>query len=133
MNSLDFVSKSSREPTIERALESAGVSSKIRIPNPQELDGYLSKHPDMLALVVEGCRRASEQFDRDSELSLEVYHDPEIPDEYIALYVRMERYDISLLDSLDAVMEPLEPAFADISGWFHVSTDFRPKGGLNAV
>ncbi len=50
------------------------------------------------------CRTAAECFGEQVQLSLEVYRDPEIRDEYLTLYVRQENYDDEqLFNTIDEV------------------------------
>lgn len=58
----------------------------IKIPKPAEVRAYLLRYPDLTDLLPFICKIARERVGIRPELSLEVYHDPEIEDEYLTLY-----------------------------------------------
>lgn len=97
----------------------------IRIPRPAEVRDYLLGYPDMLALTYQVCERARTEFVGTAALSLEFYVDPEIDDPHLVLYVRREPYDPSIWDGIERMRECYEDALADLSGWLHVTVDFR--------
>ncbi len=80
----------------------------------------------MADMVVHVCDLASRCLGPQSHLSLEVYHDPEIEDEYLTLLVRQEIYDECLLDAIQDVRKEYQQELAGASGWFLVTTDFEP-------
>lgn len=96
----------------------------IKIPNANEVRGYLLRHSDMTDVVVQLCDMASRRLGPGAQLSLEVYHDPEIEDEYLTLYVRQERYDQRILDAIEDLCQACERQLAGRSGWLLVTTDF---------
>lgn len=79
---------------------------------------------DMRALVQAVCRTATARFGEQVQLSLEVYRDPEIQDEYLTLYVRQETYDEQLPNTIDEVSAACESLLVNTSGWLLVTTDF---------
>ena len=64
------------------------------------------------------------KFACDSQFSLEVYRDPEIDGEYLALYVRQVDYCDDLLARLHEVYGSYVSQLAGKSGWLQVTTDF---------
>jgi hypothetical protein len=68
---------------------------------------------------------AREKLGTDVQLSLELYHDPEVEDEYPTLYVRQRNYQERILEMIESVREEYEGMLAKKTGWFHVTTDFR--------
>jgi hypothetical protein len=96
----------------------------VRIPRPQEVLAYLDRYPDMLDLVEKASAETEQEFGDDAELSLELYRDPEIDDQYLTLYVRQAAYDKHIMDRIEAVRERYRQALSDKSGWLHVTTDF---------
>ena len=97
----------------------------ITIPRPSEVRDYLISYPDMTDLLLSACDLARQQFDSQVQLSLEVYHDPEIEDEYLTLYIRQQNYDEDILDTIEDICALYEGKLAGKSGWFLVTTDFR--------
>lgn len=101
-------------------------SSQVVVPSPAEVRDYLLRYPDMTALLVSVSELARETFGTDAQLSAEVYHDPEVEDEYLTLYVRQDTYDDHVLDMIDEIRVQYESALIGKSGWLLVTTDFQP-------
>jgi hypothetical protein len=100
----------------------------IEIPKPAEVRDYLIRYPDLASILPFVCKVARERFGVYPELSLEVYFDPEIEDEYLTLYVRQENYDEDILSAIEDISAQYESILMGKSGWFLVTTDFRsPK------
>lgn len=114
--------------SISRILEALSELKDYRIEMPQ-LQGvisYLREHEDMLGLVSAVCRVArTECFPNGTQLSLELYHDPEIEDEYLTLYVRQEEYNRDTLRKIKAILSGYGEMLAGKSGWLLVTTDFE--------
>jgi hypothetical protein len=104
------------------------AQSQVMIPQPAEVRDYLLRHSDMIVLLPAICERAWERCGIQAQLSLEVYRDPEIDDEYLALYIRQERSDEPILDVIDSICAECEAELASSSGWLLVTTDLRPPG-----
>src|SRR5438105_2273501 len=66
-------------------------SLPVVIPRVEEVAEYLEGHQDLLDLVLSACQHAHSEFGGQAELSLELYRDPEIADQYLTLYVRQQR------------------------------------------
>lgn len=98
----------------------------IRIPDVAEVRDYLLRYPDMTDVVALVCDLASEHFGAGTQLSLELYHDPEIDDEYLTLYVRQERYEQHVMRTIEDLWTACGPYLAQTSGWLLVTTDFAP-------
>ena len=102
------------------------LQNGIIVPHPDEVRDYLSRYQDMFDLLLSVCKKTLERFRTNTELSLEVYHDPEIEDEYLTLYVRQEDYDEHILDVIEDICAQYETERANSSGWLLVTTDFSP-------
>ena len=102
------------------------LSKQIVVPNLAEVRDYLLRYPDLIELLPAICSSAAERFGLDAQLSLEVYRDPEIEDEYLALYVRQENYDQHLPKIIEEISAEYEAELADKSGWLLITTDFHP-------
>jgi hypothetical protein len=72
------------------------------------------------------CYRTEEIFGHNSQISLELYHDPEIHDEYLTIFVRQEEYEPDIIDKIDAICREYEQGLAGIDGYLLVNTDFQP-------
>lgn len=108
--------------TVLGSLESVGV----RIPAPHEIHRYLMAHHDLVDLVSLAVGAALKRFRDKAELSLELYRDPEIDDEYLTIYVRQDSYDDKVMDTIKEVWREYQSDLADKSGWLLVTTDFGP-------
>jgi len=102
------------------------VSTRVTIPRPAEVREYLVQYPDMIDLVLQVAVSASARFGPPTELSLELYTDPEIDDEYLTLYVRQTSYDEDILDQIEELSVRHERGLHGKSGWLLVTTDFCP-------
>jgi hypothetical protein len=100
----------------------------VKIPNPSEVADYLYDHLDMGWVLLVACQAACDTFENEAQLCLEVYRDPEIDDKYLVLYVRQEHYEADILDKIDSASAKYEKELVGKSGWFLLTTDFRPPG-----
>jgi hypothetical protein len=98
----------------------------IEIQNVAEVKYYLRSHEDILDLVCGVCKGVREHFPSNTQLSLEVYHDPEMDDEYLTLYVRQEEYETDILRKIKVILSGYSDFLKGKSGWFLVTTDFQP-------
>jgi hypothetical protein len=98
----------------------------INIPHPNEIRNYLLQHYDILRFLPLVCKLAKEQFGPSHQISLEIYHDPEILDEYLTLYVRAQSYDESFIQKLEDLLPEYQSYLSDSTGWFLVMTDYQP-------
>jgi len=110
---------------IDQALERLR-QLQIMVPQPAEVREYLNRYADVIDLVPSISNHARERFGIDTQLSLELYCDPEIDDEYLTLYVRQEQYDQSIFDNIENISAQFDTALAGKSGWLIVTTDFSP-------
>ena len=115
-----------KKSEVEGLLNTLASKKKISIPKPSEVRDYLLNYPDMTDMVPLVCKKASERFGIHTLLSLEVYHDPEIEDEYLTLYVRPQHYDDSVVPRIKEIRQEYEKMLAGKTGWFLLTTDFRP-------
>lgn len=122
-----FVSQTNTAITakIEKVLNLI-LHHNILIPRPDSLRNYLLQHLDMLNVLPLICKIAFDRGGSSSQLSLEVYRDPEIQDEYLTLYVRRSQYDESIIKLIDEITIECQEYFKDSEGWLIVTTDFRP-------
>ena len=84
-----------RRQSVPKQLAAQGIT----VPRSREVNAYLRQHPDLAELVPMLCAEARREFGRATELSLEVYRDPEVDDSYLTLYVRQANYETDLLDT----------------------------------
>lgn len=119
-----LVDETTTPAMVEPLLESLRARG-IKIPRPDEVRDYLLRYPDVIELTEKVCEMTRAEFDGSAELSLEFYVDPEIDDPHLTLYVQQESYDQSTWDGLERIREGYEDEVADLSGWLHVTVDFR--------
>lgn len=110
---------------IQRVLDCL-AEAKVLIPNIKEVRDYLLQYTDLTSHVLLAARRAKERFNPATQLSLEVYRDPEIDDRYLALYVRQENYDDNILDAIDEISSEYEDMLSEREGWFVLTSDLHP-------
>ena len=102
------------------------VQENVIFPNISEVISYLLKFRELTSIVLFAANKARNRFKSTTQLSLEVYHDPEIDDEYLALYVRQENYDDNIFDVIDEISAEYEDSFPSEGGWFILTTDLHP-------
>ncbi len=105
------------------------ILKNIVIPDPTGINDYLIENPDIMDFVEPVTNMVTEYFDRNSQISIEVYHDPEIDDSYLVIYVRQNPYSGDIIESIDEINEQISNNLSgDVSGWISVTTDFNfPK------
>jgi len=102
------------------------LQQDILVPFPDSLRNYLLQHFDMLKFLPIMCKIAIDQAGSSSQLSLDVYQDPEIQDEYLTLYIRRSHYDESIDQLINEVASECQEYLSESTGWLLVTTDFRP-------
>ena len=105
----------------------------VLIPDRADVLRYLAKYPgtgDVLPAMSAEARRA---FGPSVELSLEVYHDRETVDEYLALYVRKDRYEPGFIDEVCANNRKFDDVLENATGFLQLTSDYRRPRGQHAV
>jgi hypothetical protein len=105
------------------------VQKNIKIPHPDEIRNYLLEYPDIMNIIEKITPVVVGYFAIKSQISLEVYHDPEFSDSYLIMYVRQDTYKDDIIDRLDKINEEIiRNMTEDMAGWISVTTDFNfPK------
>jgi hypothetical protein len=98
---------------------------EILIPDIDDVQNYLIHYPDIIDLIVPICMLVKEKFQPPAQVSLEIYHDPEIVDEYISIEIRQEKYDESVRKRIDEIRNEYDEKLIDKNGWIFVGTDYR--------
>jgi hypothetical protein len=97
----------------------------IMVPNSSALQRYLSRYPDIVDMIIPICKQVKGKFKYPSQISLELYRDPEIVDEYITIYVRQRNYDESVMNRIEEIEAKYEKELIDKKGWIIITTDFQ--------
>ena len=97
----------------------------IMVPNSSALQKYLSRYPDIVDMIIPICKQVKGKFKYSSQISLELYRDPEIVDEYITIYVRQRNYDESVMNRIEEIEAKYEKELIDKKGWIIITTDFQ--------
>lgn len=97
----------------------------ISVPEPQIIIDFLSSCPDMINLLLKVSLDARVIFNEDTQISVELYVDPEINDEILTLYVRQNIYEGDILDNIENFRSKYEFEISQRSEWLHITTDFR--------
>jgi hypothetical protein len=102
------------------------LDNRVLIPQPSEVRNYLLRYFDLTRILRSTCKLAMDRFGMQSRLSLEIYYDPEVEDQYLTLYIRQFQYNEDILKRIEELHEEYEVDLTDSAGWFLVTTDFRP-------
>ena len=105
---------------LQPALETSAVEVS------DEVRSYLERHSDMYGLARELCKAVRQEFGHVASLTLHVYRDPEIDDEYISLNVRMPAYSTETVSRMRTVADGFDVELSQASGSILITTDFRP-------
>ncbi|MGB9597905.1 MAG: hypothetical protein ACPL7B_16595 [Candidatus Poribacteria bacterium] len=100
-------------------------SLEIMIPDSNDVQNYLLHYPDVIDLIVPICKLVRGKFKHPTQISLEIYHDPEIFDEYITVYVRQDSYDKNIMNKIEEIEKKYEKELINKNGWIIVTTDFK--------
>lgn len=96
----------------------------VVLGNQGEIRDYLLQFPDLIEVIPQAVRATLTHFPA-AQLFLEVYSDPEIHDQYLVLYVRVQKYDESILQGIEEAEGEYLDLLSDKEGWLQLSTDFR--------
>ena len=108
---------------------SAPLPKDLQVSDVRGIKVYLKKHSDLAALVPSVCQRLRAEFGPKADLFLDLYKDPEEPEPYLLLRVRLVDYDTQTMERIYKVTEEFDRELTDASGWLQVTTDFRiPQG-----
>jgi hypothetical protein len=116
----------SQESVTWSELHSSLASSEIDVKREEKVRSYLDRHPDLFGVTGQVCQAARREFGSQASLTLQVYCDPEIEDEYLLLRVRLPSYAADTLQRIRALSDPYETELCADSGSIVVTTDFRP-------
>jgi hypothetical protein len=113
--------------TVESALLDLRTH-EVRVPKSWEVREYLLRYTDVIPVILQAVISARQAFGQQLELTLECYRDPEATDAYLTMYARPTEYDDRFLERIHALRAGYESQLTDKSGWFLLTTDFRPPG-----
>ena len=102
------------------------AAAGVLLPQPSAVRDYLMRHSDLVDIMLRAVRAAREKIGGQTQLSLEIYRDPEVDDLYPALYVRQDEYAEDIFDLIEDARSGYEPELAGKTGWFLVTTDLCP-------
>ena len=141
MAKLDLQSVRSREARPASQTDDPGVTvllesierCGVRIEGRAEVRDYLAQHPGMGPLVLRVCALAREKLSPATELTLEVYHDPEIYDPHLVMYARQDVYDDAFMEQLEEIGDLYAEDLVSAPEWFILTTDFERPGVPHGV
>lgn len=109
------------------------MGADVAVPNQQDVERYLAEHAALQSLLPRICEHLRAEFGRDAELSLELYRDPEIDDQYLSLEVRQDHYGADIIERLDRLSEQFADELERCTGDILITTDFRAPRSQHAV
>jgi len=96
----------------------------IHVPNLKEVCQYFERHPRLIELTKKLAILAYEKLS-DAVLSLEIYKDPEIYDEFPVIYVRSKNYNEKIIEEIEKVRKEFYSYLENEEDWPLLTTDFR--------
>lgn len=96
----------------------------IRLGTQDEIREYLLQFPDLIEVIPLAVNAALDHLP-EAQLFLEVYRDPEIEDQYLMLYARIQNYDDLVIERIEAAERKYIALLIGKEGWLQLSTDFR--------
>jgi len=102
-----------------KKLQEIGIS----LPNPAEIRAYWLRFPDMIEATLYIAELVKQNFPQ-AILKLEIYKDPEIPDEYLLLKIREKQQEINILEKIEEVEEKFAEVLVTKKGWLLLTPDF---------
>lgn len=96
----------------------------VRVLEIEQVQNYLLRFPDIIDVIPYVVREAR-RFLPEAKLVLTVFRDPESNDEYLVLYARFPRYDISTMKRIQAARRAYRQFVINKSGWIILTTDFQ--------
>ncbi len=98
---------------------------QVAIPHAEEVREYISRHSDLLPVILRAALLTHAQFGDTARYSLELHRDPEYDDEHLILYVRQYVYEGDFKSKLERVWAECGPDLEGLEGWLLVTTDYR--------
>ena len=124
----DYSSLSSHTDNVtatDTYLNSLDFLNHINYPDIGEVAEFLSKHKDIIEIVLTGCSLAHSGFNQNKSLTLEVFHDEEDGDEYLTLILRQNTYPDDFMDQIKKISNVYRSEIAGKSAYFLITTDFE--------
>ncbi len=111
------------EATIKEKLSAMNYIG-VMVPDQNKIIEFLSEREDIYRLIYQMVERLREEFP-ESELSLELYSEPEFSEEYPTIYVRQTRYENDIMERIEKIQDNFYQRFEDTSGEVLITSDFR--------
>ena len=89
-----------------------------------DVRAYLLQHIDLIDILPFVSRIASEAFNLEAELTLQLYRDPEVEDSYLAFFARTRQYDGEFFEKISRIRSGYTDLMTGKSGWILVTTDY---------
>jgi hypothetical protein len=124
--SLFYPSETKDLTTEVEFLLSTMASDGVVLQDPTSIRNYLHKYSDLVLILLPIYMVVQERLGSETQLTLQLYRDPEIEDEYLTLYARTNNYDQAYIDKVMEISRQVGSLLTDAAGWLLVTTDFRP-------
>ncbi len=111
---------------VDRVLSEIAAGG-VAVEDRDEVRDYLMGCPDTLEVVEAACEETAKRFPKRMGLSLEVYHDPEVIDPHLTLYVRLDNYSGKSLRQIRTLASKYAHRLSDRSGWMVIFPDHRSR------
>ncbi len=100
--------------------------NNILVFNIPHMTAYLIAFPEIIDILKQLPGLLHNFSNKNTQISLELYQEPEFDDEYPTIYIRQKSYEEDILDKIDEINQLIEPDLLGMSVWLLVNTDFQP-------
>ena len=100
------------------------IEKRTLIENAEAVRDYFIVHAGVELQLFAAIESVCCNLGSKAECYLKVYHDPEISDEYLTLYVRNVEYPSNFMEVLDHIQEVSNAFRRESTGYVLVTTDF---------
>lgn len=102
-------------------------SMDIAICDYVPIHDYLTEHHDIALLLSDVCKIAGKHIDKETQLAIDVYSDPDGGEGHLSLYIRPKKYSPDIFNIIDRIEQEYIDQLVGKSGWIIVTTDFRDQ------
>jgi len=98
----------------------------VKVHKLRQVRDYLIQDYPLTNNLAKICNAITHKFHQRADLTIELYIDPEIEDQYLTLYVRQFEYDSDIMNKIKEIRAQYTDLLEGKIGFLHITTDFQP-------